>query len=150
VSDAELQEFLYAADIYVTPYLYKEQLTSGTLAFAVGTGKAVVSTPYWAAEELLAENRGKLVAFGDSEQMASAVIELLNDNTALSQMQLRAYQYGRSITWPKIGQAYWNLLTHSEPPIMEITAPERYPRIKELQPVMSVGGDANHSIPLAS
>jgi len=150
VSDTELQEFLYASDIYVTPYLYKEQLTSGTLAFAVGTGKAVVSTPYWAAEELLAENRGKLVAFGDSEQMASTVIELLDDDTALSQMQLRAYQYGRAITWPKVGRAYWNLLTHFEQPTMETAVPERYPDIKELQPVMSAGADIDHSMSLSS
>ncbi len=64
VSDEELFQFLGAADIYVTPYLHKEQLTSGTLAFAVGTGKAVVSTPYWAAQELLAQERGKLVECG--------------------------------------------------------------------------------------
>lgn len=150
VSDSELQEFLCAADIYVTPYLYREQLTSGTLAFAVGTGKAVVSTPYWAAEELLAEDRGKLVAFGDSEQMASAIIELLGDVSALGRMQLRAYQYGRAMTWPKVGQAYWNLLMHSELPDMETTAPVRYPRTNELQSVMSVGGDADHSTSLAS
>jgi glycosyltransferase involved in cell wall biosynthesis len=111
VSDQELQQFLSAADIYVTPYLYKEQLTSGTLAFAVGAGKAVVSTPYWAAEELLAQGRGVLIEFNKSEQMASAIIKLLDDKVLLNQIQLRAYQYGRSITWPKIGEAYWNLFT---------------------------------------
>lgn len=111
VSDPELWQFLSAADIYVTPYLYKEQLTSGTLAFAVGAGKAVVSTAYWAAEELLAQGRGVLVEFNNSEQMASAIIKLLDDEVLLNQMQLRAYQYGRAITWPRIGEEYWNLFT---------------------------------------
>lgn len=110
-SDQELQQFLSAADIYVTPYLYKEQLTSGTLAFAVGAGKAVVSTPYWAAEELLAHGRGVLVDFNNSEQMASEIIKLLNDEVMLNRMQLKAYQYGRAITWPTIGEIYWNLFT---------------------------------------
>jgi glycosyltransferase involved in cell wall biosynthesis len=110
VSDQELREFLCAADIYVTPYLYREQLTSGTLAFAVGAGKAVVSTPYWAAEELLAEDRGKLVPFSDSCQMASAIVQILDDDSLLNRLQLRAYQHGRSMTWPRIGDSYWNLL----------------------------------------
>lgn len=111
VSDQELQQFLSAADIYATPYLYKEQLTSGTLAFAVGAGKAVVSTPYWAAEELLAHGRGVLVEFNNSKQMASEIIKLLDDEALLGQIQLKAYQYGRTMTWPRIGDTYWNLFT---------------------------------------
>jgi len=110
VSDQELHQFLSAADIYVTPYLYKEQLTSGTLAFAVGAGKAVVSTPYWAAEELLAQGRGALVEFNNSKQMASEIINLLDNEMLLYQMQHKAYRYGRFITWPRIGEVYWHLL----------------------------------------
>jgi glycosyltransferase involved in cell wall biosynthesis len=109
VPDEELFSFLGAADIYVTPYLHKEQLTSGTLAFAVGTGKAVVSTPYWAAEELLAQGRGKLVQFGDSGNMSQAIIEILSNNSLSLKMRMRAYEYGRSMTWPKVGKAYWDL-----------------------------------------
>jgi glycosyltransferase involved in cell wall biosynthesis len=141
VSDLELREFLCAADIYVTPYLYREQLTSGTLAFAVGAGKAVVSTPYWAADELLAEGRGKLVAFGDPEQTASAIIELLDDNSVLYRMQLRAYEYGRAMTWRKVGHAYWELLpTELElgPTIAETIFAVRDSRIAGLQP--AIGG----------
>ena len=110
VSDSELKELLFSADIYVTPYLHKEQLTSGTLAFAVGAGKAVVSTPYWAAEELLADGRGKLVPFGDSQRMASAIVRILDDESLLNKMKMNAYKYGRAITWEKTGQIYWNLL----------------------------------------
>jgi glycosyltransferase involved in cell wall biosynthesis len=108
-TNKELLQYLAAADIYVTPYLYKQQLTSGTLAFAVGTGKAVVSTPYWAAQELLADGRGILVPFGDSEKMAKEIIKLLKDEFLLHQIQTRAYLYGRTMTWPKIGKAYWHL-----------------------------------------
>jgi glycosyltransferase involved in cell wall biosynthesis len=111
VSNEELFQFLGATDIYVTPYLNKEQLTSGTLAFAVGTGKAVVSTPYWAAQELLADGRGKLVRFDDSQHIAQSIIELLNDSSLFSRMKRRAYEYGRSMTWPKIGQVYWKLMS---------------------------------------
>jgi glycosyltransferase involved in cell wall biosynthesis len=109
VDDEELFRFLGAADIYVNPYLHREQLTSGTLAFAVGAGKAVVSTPYWAAQELLAQGRGKLVRFGDSKHIAQSIVELLRNKSLFSQMRRRAYEYGRSITWPKVGQAYWRL-----------------------------------------
>ena len=111
VTDKKLFQYLGAADIYVTPYLHKEQLTSGTLAFAVGTGKAVVSTPYWAAQELLAEERGKLVGFGDSRDTARAIMDILRDSNLFSRMKGRAYEYGRSMTWPKIGDAYWNLFS---------------------------------------
>jgi glycosyltransferase involved in cell wall biosynthesis len=109
VDDHELLQHLSAADVYVTPYLNKEQLTSGTLAFAVGTGRAVVSTPYWAARELLAAGRGKLVDFGDTGQMARAVHEILANPVLAMRMRTKAYEYGRAITWPRVGEAYWQL-----------------------------------------
>jgi len=117
VSDEELNNFLCAADIYVTPYHNREQLTSGTLSFAVGTGKAVVSTPYWAAMELLANGQGKLVPFGDSNEMANAVIEILQDDSLFYSLRRKAYDYGRSRTWPKIGQAYWKLFSSKRLPV---------------------------------
>jgi len=109
VDDKELHNFLCAADIYVTPYLNEKQLTSGTLSFAVGTGKAVVSTPYWAATELLADGRGKLVQFDDSQQMSHDIVEIIKNDTLYYSLRRRAYDYGRSRTWPKIGQTYWKL-----------------------------------------
>ena len=117
VSDSELFEFLMAADIYVTPYLHAEQLTSGTLSFAVGAGKAVVSTAYWAAQELLAKGRGRLVNFGDSRHLAKTIKEIVNDDAACAEMRRRAYNYGRNITWPKIGGTYWKLLKQQTSPI---------------------------------
>ena len=135
VSDPVLKQFLSASEIYVTPYLYKEQLTSGTLAFAVGAGKAVVSTPYWAAEELLAGGRGKLVPFGNSEQMALAIIELLDNNSVLNQMQLRAYEYGREMIWSKIGETYWNLFTEKLSNIL--STPDLKTNLRDLDVIKS-------------
>ncbi len=117
VGDEELHNFLCAAEIYVTPYLNKKQLTSGTLSFAVGTGKAVVSTDYWAAVELLADGRGKLVPFGDSKQIAQAIVEILQNDSLFYSMRRRAYDYGRSRTWPQIGQTYWMLFSTKGLPI---------------------------------
>ena len=117
VDDEELHNFLCAADIYVTPYLSREQLTSGTLSFAVGTGKTVVSTPYWAAMELLADGRGKLVHFGDSKQIAEAIVEILEDDSLFYSLRRRAYEYGRSRTWPQIGQVYWKLFSAKRLPV---------------------------------
>jgi glycosyltransferase involved in cell wall biosynthesis len=111
VNDNELHNFLCAADIYVTPYVSEKQLTSGTLSFAVGTGKAVVSTPYWAATELLADGRGKLVPFGDSGRIAAAITDILQDDSQYYSLRRRAYEYGRSRTWPRVGQTYWKLFS---------------------------------------
>jgi glycosyltransferase involved in cell wall biosynthesis len=122
VDDEQLFQFLGAADVYVTPYLHKQQLTSGTLAFAVGAGKAVVSTPYWAAQELLAKGRGKLVRFGDSEHIARSIVEILSNNSLFLRMRKRAYEYGRSTTWPKVGRIYWELFSSQEPSIPETLA----------------------------
>jgi len=107
VTDEELQDFLCATDIYVTTYPQKEQLTSGTLAFAVGAGKMVVSTPYWAAEELLDDGRGRLVKFGDSDDLAKAVNEIISDDEMFHSMRRKAYDYGRTRTWPSLGKTYW-------------------------------------------
>lgn len=123
VDDEELHNFLCATDVYVTPYVNEERLTSGTLSFAVGTGKAVVSTPYWAAKELLAEDRGKLVRFGDSKQMAETIVEILQNYSLFYSLRRKAYEYGRSRTWPKIGQAYWRLFSAKHLPLpVRITA----------------------------
>jgi len=117
VSEQELHNFLCAAEIYVTPYLSRKQLTSGTLSFAVGTGKAVVSTPYWAAMELLADGRGKLVQSADSKEIAEAIVELLENDSLFYSLRRRAYDYGRSRTWPKIGQVYWKLFNAKRAPV---------------------------------
>ncbi|MCD4831919.1 MAG: glycosyltransferase [Anaerohalosphaeraceae bacterium] len=116
VTDEDLHDFLCATDIYVTPYLAKEQLTSGTLAFAVGAGKAVVSTPYWAADELLADGRGKLVKFGDAKDLADSIIEISKDQTLFQSMRRRAYDYGRTRTWPSLGRVYWEQFANVKTP----------------------------------
>ena len=121
VSDERLHNFLCAADIYVTPYQNREQLTSGTLAFAVGAGKAVISTPYWAAEELLNDNRGKLVAFNDPKGLTDAVIELIRNTEQFSRLRRLAYDYGRTITWPTIGKKYWELFSKKTLPVKTLT-----------------------------
>ena len=106
VSQAELNEFLAAADIYITPYLKAEQITSGTLAYAVGAGKAVISTPYLYARELLAEGRGILVPWKDSGAIAHAVIGLLGDDEKRLAMRQRAVAHGRSMLWPAVARQY--------------------------------------------
>lgn len=106
VSAAELAEFLAAADIYITPYLNPEQITSGTLAYAVGTGKAVISTPYRYASELLADGRGLTVPWRDSAAIGAALEALLGDPEERRAMGARAGEYGRNMTWPSVAQQY--------------------------------------------
>ena len=102
----ELKEFIGAADIYITPYLNEAQITSGTLAYAFGAGKAVVSTPYWHAAELLAEDRGVLVPFGDAGAIAREVIGLLRDETRRTAMRKNAYKLGREMIWSNTARLY--------------------------------------------
>ncbi len=105
--DAEgLKEFIGASDIYVTPYQSAEQIVSGTLAYAVGMGKAVVSTPYLYAEELLADERGRLVDFGDKQMLSEMLNELIEDDAGRHAMRKRAYQFGRQMTWEQVGREY--------------------------------------------
>jgi glycosyltransferase involved in cell wall biosynthesis len=103
----ELEQFIGAADIYVTPYLSKAQATSGTLCYAFGCGNAVISTPYWHAEELLAEDRGVLVPFHDSASIATAVCDLLADEARLNAMRKSAYLAGRGMIWSRAAHHYF-------------------------------------------
>jgi len=106
VSNRELAGWLATADVYVTPYLKAQQITSGTLAYAVGAGKPVVSTPFWHAEELLDDERGILVPFNSSSGLAEAVNNLLSNPRLRREVGTRAFEYGRSMRWPKVGEDY--------------------------------------------
>lgn len=106
VSQSELAEFMAAADIYITPYLNLEQITSGTLAYAIGAGKAVISTPYAYARELLAEDRGILVPCKDASAIATEIVGLLDDPEKRLGFRERASAYGRSMLWPSVAHAY--------------------------------------------
>ena len=106
VSLEELVQFISAADIYITPYLNPAQIVSGTLAYTLGAGKAVISTPYWYAEEMLAEERGALVPFRDPAALAEQVIDLLDNEAKRHAMRKRAYMFGRAMTWPQVARRY--------------------------------------------
>jgi glycosyltransferase involved in cell wall biosynthesis len=106
VSLEELVKFIGAADIYITPYLNPAQIVSGTLAYTLGAGKAVISTPYWYAEEMLAEERGVLVPFRDPAALAEQVIDLLDNEAKRHAMRKRAYLYGRQMVWPQVARRY--------------------------------------------
>ena len=106
VSHTDLCEYLQAADLYVTPYRNKEQITSGTLAYALAAGTAIISTPYWHAEELLANGRGRLIDFDDVDALAHGLRELLTDRDARETIRRSAYKYGRSMIWPEVGRQY--------------------------------------------
>ncbi|MBW2146185.1 MAG: glycosyltransferase family 4 protein [Deltaproteobacteria bacterium] len=109
VSLEELIQYICAADIYVTPYLNPAQITSGTLAYALGMGKAVVSTPYWYAEEMLADNRGCLVPFRDAYALAERINYLFDNETKRHAMRKRAYLYCRNMVWKRVAEDYLKL-----------------------------------------
>jgi glycosyltransferase involved in cell wall biosynthesis len=113
VSIDELKELITLADIYITPYLEETQITSGTLAYSFGAGNAVISTPYWHAYELLADGRGILVPFGDSDSITKAIIRLIQNEVERHTMRKNAYLLGREMTWNKVSQQYSDLFTEA-------------------------------------
>ena len=110
----ELLEIIRAADIYVTPYLNEAQIVSGTLAYALGAGKAVVSTPYWHAQEMLANDRGKLVPFKDHQALAREINNLLDHPEERLAMRHAAYEYCRPMVMKAMGARYLELFSHSK------------------------------------
>ena len=109
VDTLELCRYLQASDIYITPYLQAAQITSGTLAYAVGSGAAPVSTPYWYAQEVLAEGRGHLFDFGDAEELRDVLQTLLGNPEEMARTQRSAYAFSRRMLWSQVGSDYVEL-----------------------------------------
>ena len=110
LTQAQIVEYLLASDVYVTPYLDPNQITSGTLAYALGAGKAIVSTPYAHAVEVLAHERGLLVPFRSAPHLADAVQRILSDAALKRRLERNAYAYGRETAWPRIGERMLSIL----------------------------------------
>ncbi|MFQ5885656.1 MAG: glycosyltransferase family 4 protein [Anaerolineae bacterium] len=105
----ELIQYMLATDVYIMPYLNPNQIVSGTLAYAMATAKAIVATPFLYAKEVLAEGRGILVDFREADSIARAVLRLLSDRELLLEVERRAYDYGRKMTWPRVARKYEQL-----------------------------------------
>ncbi|TRX49071.1 glycosyltransferase [Fulvivirga sp. M361] len=123
VDQSELFKYLAACDIYITPYTNEAQITSGTLSYAMGVGCAVISTPYWHAAELLAENRGRLFDFNNSAQLSVILDELLTNPGELKRLKKEAYDHGKQMSWPKTGSKYIELTQKmmTEPSVVQET-----------------------------
>jgi glycosyltransferase involved in cell wall biosynthesis len=133
VSAGELRDYLQAADIFVTPYLNEAQVSSGALSYAMGAGAAVVSTPYWHAQELLAGGRGCLFPFKDHAALSRTLLELCGSPTELQRVRNAAFAFTHSMEWPRIGDAYFELMrTALRPPGGERGAPARAPAVAAL------------------
>lgn len=105
----ELTDFLCAADIYVTSYINKEHIVSGTLSYAMGSGAAIISTPYWYAEDILKDDRGILVPFRDNRALTGHILRLLDNEVEMHTLRIKAYQYSRHMVWKNVAINYLNL-----------------------------------------
>jgi glycosyltransferase involved in cell wall biosynthesis len=127
VDQARLLDFISMCDVYVTPYLNESQMTSGTLAYSFGLGKAVVSTPYWHAKELLADGRGILVPFNDTKAIGDEISALMSDDVRRHAMRKRAYAASRSMTWTQTAERYLDVFetarTRDVPEISSVLDP---------------------------
>jgi len=133
----ELCEFLGGSDIYVTPYLNEAQIVSGTLAYALGAGKAVVSTPYWYAKEMLDEGRGRLVPFRDSKSLAAEITDLFDNEAERNAMRKRAYTHCRKMVWKEVAREYLDVFNkikteRQKKPLLIPTVKTRYISPQEL------------------
>src|SRR5204863_2595732 len=135
LTQRQIVDYLLATDVYVTPYLDPNQITSGTLSYALGAGKAVVSTPYLHAKEALAEERGLLVDFQSSEGIAEAVNSILDDADLKHRLEHNAYQYAKKATWPRTGDRFVQTMRE-----LVAAAPDSHPdrRRSRMRPV-SIG-----------
>lgn len=113
VEKEELCNYILASDIYVSPYLSREQIVSGALTYAIGMGKAIVSTPYWYAQEMLSDNRGLLVDFGDTSGLRKSLLHLIENPEECDKMRKKAYDFGRKMTWKNVGKQYNKVFTRS-------------------------------------
>jgi glycosyltransferase involved in cell wall biosynthesis len=118
-SPEEMASLVGSADIYITPYSHEAQAVSGTLAYALGAGKAIISTPYWHAAELLDDGRGTLVPFEDPAAIAAAAIELLDKDTERHAMRQRAYVYARKMVWNRVAQSYMHSFSRAHARCMQ-------------------------------
>src|SRR3989339_664190 len=159
VSLEELVQFIGAADIYITPYLNEAQITSGTLAYTLGAGKAVISTPYWYAQEMLSEGRGVLFPFRDHEALAEQVINLLDNEAERHAMRKRAYVFGRAMIWSEVAKRYMESFEraraerrHYIPPGFAAKALDKYPgelpplKLNHLYSITDETGMLQHSL----
>jgi hypothetical protein len=159
VDQAMLLDFISMCDVYVTPYLNEAQMTSGTLAYSFGLGKAVVSTPYWHARELLGDGRGILVPFADSSAIGAEIAGLLTNDVRRHAMRKRAYAYSRSMTWAQTARRYLAALDSAcgsrttagrscRPPPVKLRAERAMPEIRteHLQSMCDSTGLLQHAV----